>query len=411
MILSERNTGPRRAMHVEREERGFLRRTDRARRKRLAQYFTPAPLRDDLVGRLSLPSGARVLDPAVGAGGFLRSCEEDCPGLELHGWDVDRAVLDIVRRVVPHARLVRRDALTSYRGRRFDAVVGNPPYFYLPDSRELRARFGDVIGGRPNIFALFFRVGLDLLRPGGRLAFVVPTALNTGAYFEPLRRTIARETEIEHLGPLHGDGRFRGAQQTVQLLVLRKGARGRGFQVRRSLGGARERLIFHPRPAQLRARLAGRRTLHDLGYRAVTGTVVWNQSRDRLRREPAEDTLTLVQAHNLVDGELVLMDDHERPQYVVDDRPLVGPAIVLNRIAGVVGFGEVRAALIPAGARFVGENHVNVVLPRPDAAQAVSIERLFAALRDPRLRACLSDVSGNTQVSATELNHLLPLDC
>jgi hypothetical protein len=61
----------------------------------------------------------------------------------------------------------------------FDAVVGNPPYHRELDGRELfaavrRSAMGVRARSKGDLWHFFAHLGLDLLRPGGRLAFVVP---------------------------------------------------------------------------------------------------------------------------------------------------------------------------------------------------------------------------------------------
>jgi adenine-specific DNA-methyltransferase len=271
-----------------------------------------------------------------------------------------------------------------------------------------------VISGRPNVFSMFFAAGLAALRPGGMLGFVVPPSMNNGAYFERLRRHLASQASIEHLEILDGHGWFAEAQQSVQLIVLRKGARSQRYQFRRPTGDAndtpRDRLIFTPDPARLARHFAGRRTLHELGFEAVTGTVVWNQNRARLRRARAGGAIPLIWSHNIVGGAIELRDDHRRPQYIVGKESIRGPAIVVNRITGAVGGGELRAGLVGRGVEFVGENHVNVIRARAGATPRVPWRKLLSMLRDARVRERVRALTGNTQISATELTHLIPLN-
>jgi len=90
--------------------------------------------------------------------------------------------------------------------------------------------------------------------------------------------------------------------------------------------------------------------------------------------------------------------------------PLVGPAIVVNRITGSVGSGSLRCALIPEGMEYVAENHVNVIIPRQGADQLATLDEVLNALRSPNINERVRLLTGNTQISATELTHWIPLD-
>ncbi len=417
----------------------WLMETPLVERKRLGQYMTPEILREKLLDRCELFAGMRVLDPGVGTGEFLKSVSARQPQAETHGWDVDPKVLAAASANAPLSRLAVRSALEEFDVEPFDLVIGNPPYFEFKASPEMRRRFAGVIAGRVNVFALFFQVGLEALRAGGQLAYVVPPSMNSGAYFEPLRRYLLERAEIEFLEIQRHQGLFAGAQTPVQLLVLRKfgerspasvddrgqGARGqRPRALRKSgrrepLGGRRHafvresagfsRVLFLENPAEALSAFDGRRSLYELGYEAVTGTVVWNQHRKKLRRASTNGEVPLIWSHNINDG-LRLSSDHRRPQYIETDKStLSGPAIVVNRVVGAVGSGELRCALVGEGMRFLAENHVNVIMRREDLEPLIGWGRLLQGLQAEKTAGFARLVTGNTQISATELTHLLPI--
>ncbi len=373
--------------------------------------MTPEPLRERLLDRCDLRPGMRVLDPGVGTGEFLASVRRREPLAEIYGWDVDPEVLSVAGGMVPEARLSERSALDPYHGEQFDLVVGNPPYFQFKAPGAVRSHFSQVISGRVNIFALFFQAGFEVLRSGGQLAYVVPPSMNNGAYFERLRGFLARNASIEFLKIYRDQSLFDGARTPVQLIVLRLGERdsGRHVFVRESPSNGFRRTIFSERPSELERAFSGRRTMYELGYEAVTGTIVWNQHKADLRHEAGSNSYPLIWAHNIRET-LSLDSARLRPQFIETQRiPLVGPAIVTNRIVGSVGSAEFRCALVPEGMSFLGENHVNVIKPRGIIKPEISMPQLLDILKSPLTVDRIRRLTGNTQISATELTHLLPL--
>ena len=386
-------------------------------RKRLGQYMTPVQIREQLLDYCDLRPGMRVLDPGVGTGEFLLSVKVRQPMAELHGWDVDSSVLSVARRSLPDAHLALRSALDLYRGESFDLVIGNPPYFQFKSSQELRSRFSQVISGRVNIFALFFQVGLQALRRGGQLAYVVPPSMNTGAYFERLRAYLVQNADVEYLKILANSSMFDGARTPVQLIVLRAGARDRRrhvFTSRSSVNGF-ERTILAEAPSELEQASKCGRTLFELGYEAVTGSIVWNQHKSALRQTSGTSAVLLIWAHNITDGRsitdgLSLNGSGRRPQYIQAKQPsLEGPAIVTNRVVGPVGAAQFRCALVPEGMKFFGENHVNVIRPHGEFTPLLDWGELLESLRNPGTVQAVRMFTGNAQISATELTHLVPL--
>lgn len=419
----------------------WLSATDPTRRKRCGQYLTPRPVAAALLDRLELKPGMRILDPGVGTGELLRRALDREPGLEAVGWDDDPGAIEAALQLVPEAELEIRSALEAPAGADFDLVIGNPPYFQLRLDRARRERFAGVISGRANAFALFFQVGLEQLREGGRLGYVVPPSMNSGAYFEALREFLIGEGEIRDLTLLEGTGLFEGANTAAQLLVIEKtkdpDRAGRFFFRREVPEAGFRRVIFSQDPKRLAAEFEGRKTMWELGLEAVTGQVVWNQNRDRLHEESGPGRVPLVWSHSidrerLVEGpEGIGLVRPGKPGFFDAEgagrTPLLGPAIVVNRVVGAVGRGELRAGLVPEGTAFLAENHVNVIRPRQSPSSGGSDnrrgrrksdpplvegvwERVLASLRESGVSERVRLLTGNTQISARELTHLLPLD-
>lgn len=446
--IAARNPGPEGGLSP--ETLRWLESADPGQRKRDGQYMTPGPVAEALIDRVGLSAGMRVLDPGVGTGELLRALIDREPGVRASGWDVDQGVLDVARRLVPEVELTARSALEAEPEPAFDLVIGNPPYFQLPLDPAVRKRFSGVLSGRANIFALFFQVGLEQLKPGGTLAYIVPPSMNSGAYFEALREYLAVRTEVKDLTILEGTDWFEGANTAVQLLVLEKAGgpdseAGRkagemagnptrqGFIYRREVREAGfRRVIFTPDPGRMAAEFEGRQTLWEIGLEAVTGQVIWNESRDRLADSPGRGRVPLIWSHSIGEGTLREAAEREGKPGFYDTGeggkpPLTGPAVVVNRVVGAVGRGELRAALVPAGRNFLAENHVNVIRARsgplsggsenrPDQPKSgpppgeVDWAGVLELLRRPGVAGRIRSLTGNTQISARELTHLLPLD-
>ena len=128
----------------------YLSRTPIDRRRRLGQFFTPAPLRQRLLARIELPKRPRILDPACGTGEFLLTARERWRDASLEGWEVDPELAGIARSLVPKSTIHCCDALRRQVAPRYDAVIGNPPYFEFLADMDLQIRYADAISGRPN---------------------------------------------------------------------------------------------------------------------------------------------------------------------------------------------------------------------------------------------------------------------
>jgi hypothetical protein len=93
----------------------------------------------------------------------------------------------------------------------FDAVIGNPPYIRIQIMTEwapeevvyYKQRYTAASKGNYDIYVIFVEKGLNLLRKGGRLGFILPHKFFNAKYGEPLRRLLAAGNhlaEIIHFG-------------------------------------------------------------------------------------------------------------------------------------------------------------------------------------------------------------------
>lgn len=385
----------------------YIEETDLAHRKALGQYFTPRCLREHLLSRLPRISGASVLDPACGTGEFLRSAEDYFPRCRLFGWEIDSRLARLSRRTVPSAKIDRSDSLRKVCRRQYDFVIGNPPYFEFTPDGSLREKYGDVISGRANIFAMFVKLGLQLVRPDGYLAYVIPPSMNNGAYFSGVRKYIMEHANIEYLSIQDSPSLFDRAQQTVMLMVLKKSPNTGSYVF--SKNGI---TIFTPDPNQLRRAFNGKTTLKELGLSIRTGRIVWNQHRDKLT-DSRKGTVPLIRAHNITPAGLVLGNRSDFSQYIRSTDFDTGPAIVVNRVTGAARNVRLKAALVKPGLKFVGENHVNVIYPPDNMPSKTALGLLKKVLTQISTKETIDTmklVTGNTQISRTELECLMPIE-
>jgi 16S rRNA G966 N2-methylase RsmD len=83
----------------------------------------------------------------------------------------------------------------------FDVVIGNPPYVrHELLTKKIKSHLEEsyrVYDGMADLFVYFFERGISVLKPGGRLGFIVANKWMRSGYAEPLRRILATETRVE----------------------------------------------------------------------------------------------------------------------------------------------------------------------------------------------------------------------
>ena len=82
--------------------------------------------------------------------------------------------------------------------------------------------------------------------------------------------------------------------------------------------------------------------------------------------------------------------------------------IAVNRITGSHKNINIKSAILKEK-KFVCENHVNIIYPLSNYNKNYTLEYIYNALNDKNNIKVLSLITGNTQVSKTELERLLPI--
>ena len=386
----------------------YLKNTDIKKRKKLGQYFTPKTIRELLLSKLPKKDNADILDPACGSGEFLLSCKKYFKNPILYGFDIDKKLINISSKLVKNAIIKNFDFLNiDINKKKYDYIIGNPPYFELKLNEEIKKKYFDIIKGRVNIFSLFIKTGLDLLKDGGYLAYVVPPSMNNGAYFSKLREYIIKNSSLEYLHIIDGADNFHLANQKVMLIIFKKTNSKKSSKYIFKKNGI---TIFTEDKKFLNKAYKNTVSLKDIGYTVKTGSIIWNEHKEKLTNDKNNSTL-LIWASNINNGKIIIGYTKGKPQYIKNisnDLIIKSRVVVVNRITGSSKDINIKAAIVNEK-EFVCENHVNVIYMSKNANCNYSLEDIFKALQNKTNIKVMRLISGNTQISKTELERLLPI--
>ncbi len=413
----------------------YYERTDLAHRKACGQFFTPRVLAKSLrelvarhVAPLAAPGAesalANTLEPAAGTGELACLAAElgrRADRLFLH--ELEPALAETLRAKFPDASVALSDFLSddAYRHRRFGLVLANPPYVELrecPNAADLRKAYGDAAKGRANVYVLFVKKCVDLLAPDGVAAFIVPTAFRSTTGAQSVRAHVHATCEVLEMAAV---GKFdTDVQQDVMLLVVR---RRRADEPQAALpqpyvalvAGA---VVFAEDPAAL---APGHPTVEQLGCEVRTGSMVWNQNKAAMVKEPDADSHYVLYSANVprTGGRLVAGVKHttarspDKAQWLgadaaVGGTPVDPPFVAVTRVSGGAKSASLRCVLVTdddpevAGRAIYVENHVNVV----KHADVAVLGRVVAALRSEDTKLYLSQIAGSVTMTAGQLKNV-----
>ena len=165
------------------------------------KVYTPAVLADAIVSALGDEPQASWLEPSHGTGVFIDAIARlGAPKERIVAIDLDRtsSPADDLATTIRGVDFLRWANKTE---RKFDRIVGNPPFIAinrLPQNLQSVAASildsnGRPIGRGANVWYAFVLASIRLLKDGGYLAFVLPSAAEFADYSAAIRRAV-RET-------------------------------------------------------------------------------------------------------------------------------------------------------------------------------------------------------------------------
>ena len=162
----------------------------RLSRKQAGAYYTPDRVVSSLVRWAVREQADRLLDPSCGDGRFVAAHRNS------FGVEQDAEAVTVAMDRAPWGVVHEGDffAWAARTHERFECAAGNPPFIrYQTFKGEVRGRalqlcadLGVKFSGLTASWAPFLVATANLLKPGGRMAFVVPAAIGHAPYAAPL---------------------------------------------------------------------------------------------------------------------------------------------------------------------------------------------------------------------------------
>ena len=218
-------------------------------------YYTPSDLANFLTRWVSHIAPKTILEPSCGDGAFLAEIGNVIPSAAAKAFEIDEAEAAKAHHTASASGLrnisIENDDFLGwacdYLGSsktKFDAVLGNPPfirYQYLPAIFQARSEYiFDALECKftkhTNAWVPFILASMKMLKPGGRLAMVVPAEVIHVTHAQSLRSYLGRECRrLVILDP--EELWFEGTLQGAVLLMAEKKRNSRVHS---------EGLVIHP---------------------------------------------------------------------------------------------------------------------------------------------------------------------
>ena len=201
-----------------------------SKRENNAAYYTNKFILNEIFKEL--PSIEKdvitILEPSVGIGNFLPFIfkkYEETKEVNIDVVDIDANSIEILRELVAkidvpdniHINYINADFLLHDFDKKYDIVVGNPPYKKLTKEKKLLAKYKIDASNRDtnNIFSFFIE---KAMRIGNAVSLIVPKSLINAPEFDTTR-TFMKEKNISRIIDF-GEKGFKGVKIETICFIL-----------------------------------------------------------------------------------------------------------------------------------------------------------------------------------------------
>lgn len=200
-------------------------------RDQTAAYYTRQDICFAIVNNLPEAknfSSLSILEPSIGVGNFLPSLFEkyaSVPRVEIDVVDINPASIEILKEMLYHISIpenftinfINADTLLFPFEKKYDIVIGNPPYMKLTKDKSLAAQYkkSAVNKDTNNIFAFFIEKAISL---GKYVSLIIPKSLINAPEFNATRNLMSNH-RITHLIDF-GEKAFKGVKiETISFTI------------------------------------------------------------------------------------------------------------------------------------------------------------------------------------------------
>ncbi len=180
-------------------------------RRLIGSYYTQSdPILSYMVNRLDVSPNDRILEPCAGEGAFLSKIIDLYPmqNYQIEALDIDERAVEKLRASFQQENIKIRetdtlldetlDLYSDFNGY-YSKIIGNPPYGAWQDydrRKLLRRRFGGYVR---ETYSLFVRRAIDLLKPHGKLVYIIPDTFLALHLHRDTREKLLSETTLNEI--------------------------------------------------------------------------------------------------------------------------------------------------------------------------------------------------------------------
>lgn len=212
---------------------------------------------------------------------------------------------------------------------KYDYIIGNPPYMKIPKDAPEAQTMSAVCYGAPNLYFLFWAMGIYNLKPEHEMVYIIPRSWTSGAYFKRFRDYLFDNCVITDIHLFDSRDKVFGKESVLQETIIVKikktavkpqkilitSSSTSQFNDTRTFEASYETVVPHNRLVYLitnkqEEQVLSRinilpNTLPSINMKMQTGIIVDFRTRDVLRNKLEDGAFPLLYSQHIKDGQIV----------------------------------------------------------------------------------------------------------
>ena len=438
-------------------------------RKTYGQFFTSMETARFMVGLYHIPENLNkisVLDAGAGSGilscAFIERLEiiDSIREIELTCYENDRNVLPLLKRNLEYYKekstkkisfniITDNYILSQYldfnhriggnlEPKKFDFVIGNPPYRKIPKDAPEAMAMPEVCYGAPNLYFIFASMGLFNLKENGEMVYIIPRSWTSGAYFKRFRGYFLTEGKLEHIHLFVSRNKVfdqesvlqetiiikvRKTQKVPEAVTITSSKSNRDFDDITSLTVPYHLVVsgeeFYVYLVTDENEIDVLKRLHrfdkilpEIGVKMKTGLTVDFRNREILRNEEEEGAIPLFYSQHIKQGRVQFPIQKEHEYVVTDQRGLMQDNknyLFIKRFTAKeerrrLQCGVYLAKEFPQYKKISTQNKINFVDGLLTEMSECLVYGLYVLFNSTLYDTYYRILNGSTQVNSTEIN-------
>lgn len=384
-------------------------------------FFTPGSIINKCITSiLNIPNVniKNILEPSCGSCEFITKLNNVFKNTKITGVEKNAIIYDEIKNIKfdnknnNEIQLIKNDFLTLVIDKKFDLIIGNPPFFVMK-KENIDSQYYDMFDGRPNIYIIFIIICLSKLNENGILTFVLPLNFTNCLYYNKLRHHIFLNYNIIDIVDCRND-KYIDTQQDTIYIILQNNNQNENNQNNNEKFSLQidEYIIFNTEQniEKLKDLYKNSTNLFKLDFNVSVGTVVWNKVKDLLSED---ETLTrLIYSSDIENNELIIKTyKNDDKKNFIDKDGLNEPILILNRGYGKGNY-DLNYCLINMNKKYLLENHLISIKYTKPISKELLIEKynnIINSFDNPKTKEFINLYFGNNAINTTELKYILPI--